>query len=240
MFNEILRYSQDLFSSDLPGVRCLVPAYMQKIEEALKSDKVKIDREYSVKILSQLVCVPRNFTGWGDKKRDDLYITFLYEKIDDLTSYIFFNIPKQYSIQLELWTFAVHVVDCRNFQKADYLIKNMASNIKYRCEYIANEQYDPSLWSTDILVMIDVINYLVSSFSLEAEADFRKRVINWITTLFGCFVYVNESNGQASSFFYMKNFSIVLNNVILCIYNLLMHFPSEVENEKDNKTHIFV
>ena len=52
-----------------PGVRCLVPAYMQKIEEALKSDKVKIDREYFSKDLESTGLCSKEFHRMGRQEK---------------------------------------------------------------------------------------------------------------------------------------------------------------------------
>ena len=108
------------------------------------------------------------------------------------------------------------------------MIFNISTNVRFRCGYIAENDFDPELWSTDILVMIDVINYLASFFAFEIEGENRKKAVMWITRLFGCFKYVCEKELDSCSKFYHKNYAIILNNVILCIYNLLTLFPLEV------------
>jgi len=188
LINEVMRSSVSLFSSELYGVRILMRPFVSKIEEGLKSSLKRIEKEHSIRILSQLVCLPRNFSAFKADSGQRAYRD-LNEKIVDLSGYIFMTDADQYNMQLILWVYAIYAVDQKNSLMAAQLISNIVINVKHRCQEIAviKESTIMKIWCADVLAMIDVLNFFAYSFAQEKASDIKANVITWMSTLLSCF-----------------------------------------------------
>ena len=99
--------------------------------------------------------------------------------------YIFFE-DSPTNIQISFWVYAVFLYDTSDYINGAMVITEILKKVEQRCEDAARRTPNKSLWISDLLTMLDVVNFLAMSFYTHRRAGFEHQVLGWITTLNKC------------------------------------------------------